>query len=56
MTTDKQKLAAQLREAAARFRKEAAALEESAAVKCAQVLTAARGLDQLKRILEGAKR
>jgi len=55
MDTDKKKLAAQLREVAANFRKEAADLEAANAVKCAQVLTAARGLAQLKRILGGAE-
>lgn len=56
MNTDTQKLAAQLREVAGNFRKEAQALEAATAVKCAQVLTAARGIAQLKRILRGAER
>lgn len=54
MATDKQKLADQLRKTAAYFREQATELEKTAAIKCAQVLTAARGLDQLKRILRGA--
>lgn len=56
MNKDNQQIAAQLREVAARFRKEAAELEAAATVKCAQVITAARGLDKLKRILRGAER
>ena len=56
MSTEKQKLAEQLRKTAAYFRKEAADMEKKAAIKCAQVLTAARGLGQLKRILRGAQR
>ncbi len=56
MATDKQKLAEQMRKTAAHFRKQAAELEKESVVKCAQVLTAARGLAQLKRILRGAER
>ncbi len=55
MDNENKKLAAQLRDVAANFRKEAADLEAVTAVKCAQVLTAARGLAQLKRILGGAE-
>ncbi len=54
--SDKQKLAAQLRKTASYYRKEAVELEKQAAVKCAQVLTAANGLSQLQRILKGAER
>ena len=53
--TDKQKLAIELRKTAAHFRRQAADLEQESVIKCAQVLTAARGLEQLKRILGGAK-
>ncbi len=56
MSPDNQKLAAQLRATAGHFRKEAAKLEADSVVKCAQVLTAAKGLAQLKRILRGAER
>lgn len=56
MSNDKKKLAAQLRKTASHFRKEAAELEKQAAVKCAQVLTAARGLAQFQRILGGAEK
>ena len=56
MATDRQKLAEQLRKTAAYFREQAAELNKESAIKCAQVLTAARGLEQLKRILRGAPR
>jgi len=50
------KLAEDLRVIAAGLRKEAVEIEKSAAVKCAQVLIAARGLRQLKGILNGGER
>jgi hypothetical protein len=50
------KLAEDLRGIAAGLRKEAAEVEKTAAVKCAQVLIAARGLQQLKSILNGGER
>jgi hypothetical protein len=49
-------LAAQFRKVAAELRKEAVETKKRHAIKCAQVLTAARGLNQLKRILRGAER
>ncbi len=54
--TDKQKVASQLRKTAAYFREQAVEVEKEETIKCAQVLTAARGLAQLKRILRGAER
>ena len=56
MATEKQRLAEQLRKTAAYFREQAKEVDRENAVKCAQVLTAARGLGQLKRILRGAPR
>jgi hypothetical protein len=50
------KLADDLRVIAAGLRKQAEEAEKAAAVKCAQVLIAARGLQQLKRILNGGER
>ena len=49
-------LANQFRKAAAEIRREVLNEKKRHAVKCAQVLTAARGLNQLKRILRGAER
>jgi hypothetical protein len=56
MASDKQKLANQLRKTAAHFRWQASEIEKTSAVKCAQILTAARGLAQFKRILRGAQK
>ena len=56
MATDKQIFADRLYKAAAYFRTQAAELQKAHTVKCAQVLTAARGLAQFKRILRGAKK
>ena len=53
--TEKQKLAKELRKTAAHFREQANELTQASAIKCAQVLTAARGLGQLKQILRGAR-
>lgn len=50
---DNQNLTAQLRLAAQELRKEAAEVRKRKMVKCAQVLTAARGLSQLVRIIRG---
>ena len=46
-------LAQGLRVIANSLRKEAAVIRRKKAVKCAQVLTAAKGLNQLSRILRG---
>ena len=46
-------LAKGLRMLASSLRKEAAAIKRKKAVKCAQVLTAAKGLSQFERILRG---
>jgi len=46
-------LAQGLRVIATSLRKEAAVIRRKKAVKCAQVLTAAKGLNQLTRILRG---
>lgn len=50
------KLASDLRLIAADLRKQAAEVEQKTTVKCAQVLVAARGLQQLQRILRGEER
>lgn len=54
--SDELKLAESMRKSAAEFRRKAQHIREKKMVKCAQVLTAARGLSQLQRILEGAER
>ena len=54
--SDAKQLAENLRKTAAKFRKEAEELAREKHIKCAQVLTAAKGLAQLKRILGGAER
>lgn len=46
-------LARGLRVVASSLRKEAAAIRRRKAVKCAQALTAAKGLSQFQRILRG---
>lgn len=56
MLNDKEKLAAQLRKTASYYREKAAEFEKQSAIKCAQVLTAAKGLSQLQRILRGAEK
>lgn len=53
MVVDKKELAVQLRKTAQHFRKQAAEFEKETAIKCAQVLTAAKGLSQFQRILRG---
>jgi hypothetical protein len=49
-------LAQGLRVVAEELRKEAAAVRQRRTIKCAKILTAARGLSQLKRILKGEER
>ena len=56
MLNNKKELAAQLRKTASYYREEAVKLENKLAIKCAQVLTAAKGLNQLQRILRGAEK
>ena len=51
---NEKELAAAMREAAAMFRKEAQEIDSDKSIKCAQVLTAARGLEQLQTIIKGA--
>ena len=53
---NKKELAAKLRKTAQHYREHAAELDEKKAIKCAQVLTAAKGLSQLQHILRGAGR
>ena len=48
-------LAEGLRKTAEILRKESAAIEQAKLVKCAQVLTATRGLIQLQKNLGGAR-
>ncbi len=54
MTPDNMKIAAALRQTAVALRKEAQVHEEAKLLKCAQVLLAARGLNALQQIIEGA--
>ncbi len=54
MTPDNMKIVASLRQTATALRKEAQAHEEAKLLKCAQVLLAARGLNALQQIIEGA--
>jgi len=51
---NRRELAAMLRKTAQHYREHAAELNEKKAIKCAQVLTAAKGLAQLQHILRGA--
>lgn len=56
MTSPKNvEMAADLRKLAAAMRKKASAVSAQRAVKCAQILTAAQGLDQLRDILKGVR-
>lgn len=56
MTSPKNvEMAADLRKLASAIRNKAANLREYRAVKCAQILTAAQGLDQLRDILKGVR-
>jgi hypothetical protein len=48
-------MAADLRKLAAALRQKAAKTREHRAVKCAQILTAAQGLGQLRDILKGVR-
>ena len=54
--TANQILAQGLRVIATELRKEAEAVRRRKVIKCAKVLTAARGLSQFKRILRGEER
>ncbi len=56
MAIDKEQLAKQLRKTAAYYREQAREIENDEIVKCAQVLTAVRGLEHFKRILKGVER
>lgn len=49
-------LAMQFKKAAAELRHKAKEMKKKQTVKCAQVLTAVRGLSQLQRILRGAEK
>lgn len=48
-------LASSLRKLAADLRQKAHKVREQRAVKCAQILTAAQGLDQFRDILKGVR-
>ena len=54
--TVNQILAQGLRVVAAELRKEAEEVRQRRTIKCAKILTAARGLSHLKRILRGDER
>jgi len=55
MTTANSAMAADLRKIAESLRQKAAKAREYRAVKCAQILTAAQGLSQLRDILKGVR-
>ena len=54
-TASNVEMAADLRKLAAAIRKKAERVREYRAVKCAQILTAAQGLDQLRDIMKGVR-
>lgn len=53
--SDNVAIATSLRKMAAELRVKAAKVQQQRAVKCAQILTAAQGLDQLRGILKGVR-
>lgn len=56
MTPQTQQLVTDLRKTAKELRKQAGSVEQEKLVKCAQVITAVRGLQELRKILTGGVR